>query len=103
MSVRSKKKRRLVFLLVGALGLLGLGAGAYFVRMAQIERRAVKSRDEGLIALRAGYRTAALASVDDLKVPTNYHWPTDTPDNVDYSTVADCARLCRRVLERLAA
>ena len=32
-------------------------------------------------------------SVDDFKLPTNYHWPTDTPDNVDYGTVADCARL----------
>jgi len=63
----------------------------------------LRNATDGLIALRAGYRTAALASVDDLKVPTNYHWPTDTPDNVDYSTVADCARLCRRVLERLAA
>lgn len=62
----------------------------------------LRNATDGLIALRAGYPTAALASVDDLKVPANYHWPTDTPDNVDYGSVADCARLCRRVLERLA-
>jgi len=62
----------------------------------------LRNATDGLIALRAGYPTAALASVDDLKLPTNYHWPTDTPDNVDYATVADCARLCRSVLERLA-
>ena len=62
----------------------------------------LRNATDGLIALRAGYPTAALCSVDDLKVPTNYHWPTDTPDNVDYQTVADCARLCRSVLERLA-
>ena len=62
----------------------------------------LRNATDGLIALRAGYPTAALASVDDLKLPANYHWPTDTPDNVDYATVADCARLCRSVIERLA-
>jgi Peptidase family M28 len=62
----------------------------------------LRNATDGLIALRAGYPTVALVSVDDLKLPTNYHWPTDTPENVDYGTVADCARLCRSVLERLA-
>ena len=62
----------------------------------------LRNATDGLVALRAGYPTAALCSVDDLKVPANYHWPTDTPDNVDYGTVSDCARLCRRLLERLA-
>ena len=62
----------------------------------------LRNATDGLIALRAGYPTAALCSVDDNKVPTNYHWPTDVPENVDYGTVADCARLCRSVLERLA-
>jgi hypothetical protein len=63
----------------------------------------LRNATDGLIALRAGYPTVALVSVDDLKIPTNYHWPTDTPDNVDYSTVAQCARLCRRLIERLGA
>jgi acetylornithine deacetylase/succinyl-diaminopimelate desuccinylase-like protein len=62
----------------------------------------LRNATDGLLALRAGYPTVALCSVDDLKIPTNYHWPTDTPENVDYSTVADCARLCRRLVERLA-
>lgn len=63
----------------------------------------LRNATDGLIALRAGYPTTTLGSVDDLKIPTNYHWPTDTADNVDYSTVAECARLCRRLVERLAA
>ena len=62
----------------------------------------LRNATDGLIALRAGYPTATFGSVDDLKIPTNYHWPTDTADRVDYSTVADCARLCRRLIERLA-
>jgi len=53
------------------------------------------------IAMHAGYRSMMLGSVNHLKAPSNYHWPTDTADNVDYGSVADAARLCRRVIERL--
>jgi hypothetical protein len=56
---------------------------------------------DGLVPLRRGYPTVALISVDDFKVPTNYHWPTDTADRVDYGTVADCARLCDALVRRL--
>ncbi len=62
----------------------------------------LRNATDGLIALRAGYPTITFGSVDEFKLPTNYHWPTDTADRVDYSTVADCARLCRRIVERLA-
>ena len=61
-----------------------------------------RNATDALISLKAGYPTVALGSVDKYKAPTNYHWPTDVPENVDYSTVADCARLCRRAIERLA-
>ena len=38
----------------------------------------------------------------DTKLPSNYHWPTDTADNVDYDTVARRAsRLCEAVVRRL--
>lgn len=58
---------------------------------------------DGQIPLLRGYRSAMLGSVDELKVPTDYHWPTDTADRVDYGTVADAARLSQRVIERIAA
>jgi len=58
----------------------------------------MRNASDGLIPLRAGYPTAMLASCDRYKMPSNYHWPTDTPDRLDYSTVADCARLVRRLL-----
>jgi hypothetical protein len=57
---------------------------------------------DGLVSLRAGFPTLALVSYDHLKLPPNYHQMSDTAENVDYSTVADCARLCRRLLERAA-
>jgi hypothetical protein len=63
----------------------------------------LRNATDGVIALRAGYPSAMLGSVDEFKIPTDYHWPTDTPDRVDYSTVADAARVCRRLIERLAA
>ncbi len=58
---------------------------------------------DGLIPLKRGYRSSMLGSIDEFKMPPNYHWPTDTADRVDYGTVADTARLCRRVIERIAA
>jgi Peptidase family M28 len=61
----------------------------------------LRNATDGLIPLNAGYPTVTLGSVDEFKMPTHYHWPTDTPDNVDYGTVSDAARLCRRALERL--
>lgn len=61
----------------------------------------LRNATDGLVALRAGFPTLALASVDDYKVPANYHWPTDVPENVDYGSVADCGRLLRRIVELL--
>jgi len=58
----------------------------------------LRNATDGLIALRAGYPTVTLGSVDEFKIPTNYHWPTDTPANVELSTVADCARLVDRLV-----
>lgn len=61
----------------------------------------VRNASDGLIPLKAGYRTAMLGSVDRFKAPTNYHWYTDVPENVDYGTVGECARLCVALTRRL--
>lgn len=60
-----------------------------------------RNATDGVIPLRAGYRTATVGSVDEFKIPANYHWPTDTPENVDYRTVADCALLVEAVVREL--
>jgi hypothetical protein len=62
----------------------------------------LRNATDGVIALRAGYPTVMLGSVDEFKMPTNYHWPTDTANRVSYSTVAAAACVCRRAIERLA-
>lgn len=84
-------------------GLLAtVGAAARELDIDLLHELRLRNATDGLIALRAGYPTVTLGSVDEYKIPTNYHWPTDTADRVNYATVADCARLCRRILERLA-
>jgi hypothetical protein len=60
-----------------------------------------RNATDGLIPLKAGFEAAMLGSADEFKLPTNYHWPTDTADRVDYSTVADAARLCAKAIETL--
>lgn len=68
-------------------------------------RRGLRLRNatDGLIALRAGYPTTAIGSVTSLKVPANYHWPTDTAENVDHGTVSDAVTLCTSIAHRVAA
>ncbi len=54
------------------------------------------------IAHHAGYRSMLLGSVDELRSPSNYHWPSDTADNVDYTTVAEAVTVVDGVIRRLA-
>jgi Peptidase family M28 len=42
---------------------------------------------DALVALRRGYAAATLASIDATKFPANYHWPSDTPENLDWGTM----------------
>ncbi len=54
------------------------------------------------IGLSEGFPTVMLGSVDRYKAPSNYHWPTDTPENVHYGSVADAASLVEAVVRKLA-
>jgi hypothetical protein len=57
---------------------------------------------DGMEALAAGYETTVVAGCDDLKQPSNYHWPNDLAENVDFGSVADGIRLAEAVVRRLA-
>jgi acetylornithine deacetylase/succinyl-diaminopimelate desuccinylase-like protein len=50
---------------------------------------------DGLIALRAGYPTCTLGGIDETKFPSNYHWPSDTPDNLSWESVEGALRVCQ--------
>jgi len=68
-------------------------------------RRGLRSRSstDSVVPHRAGYPVATLISLTDWKALANYHWPTDTPENVDYGTVARAVELTERVARRLAS
>jgi Zn-dependent M28 family amino/carboxypeptidase len=68
-------------------------------------RRGLRFRNatDGLIALIAGFDTVMLGSCNRYKLPDNYHWPTDVPDNVDFSTVRDAVTLCDALVRRVAS
>jgi hypothetical protein len=57
---------------------------------------------DGLISMRAGYPTVTLASIEDTKLPLNYHWPSDTPEALHWDTVYDAITVCERFLRRRA-
>ena len=61
----------------------------------------LRNATDAVIPLFAGYQCASLASCTDLKQPSNYHWPTDVPENVDFGSVADAIRLTEAVVRRL--
>jgi hypothetical protein len=61
-----------------------------------------RNATDGLLALKAGYPSVMLGSMNKYKLPSNYHWPTDVADNVNFGTVADCVRLCDGVVRRVA-
>jgi Peptidase family M28 len=62
-----------------------------------------RNASDSLIPVRRGYTTAVLASCDEYKAPSNYHWPTDVPENLHYDTIADCARITLELTRRLDA
>jgi putative aminopeptidase FrvX len=61
-----------------------------------------RNATDGVFGLKAGFKAASIGSVDEYKLPTNYHWPTDTAENVDYGTVEEAARLCEALARRIS-
>jgi Zn-dependent M28 family amino/carboxypeptidase len=51
---------------------------------------------DAIIPLRAGYAVATLASVDETKLPMNYHWPNDVPDALHWGTIESAVAVCER-------
>jgi hypothetical protein len=58
---------------------------------------------DAIIALRAGYRVATLASVDETKLPMNYHWPSDVPEALHWSTIEQAIAVCEQFVRARAA
>ena len=67
-------------------------------------RRGMRSRfsTDAVIPSRMGIPTVCLASMDRNKALSNYHLPSDTPENVRYPTVAVATDLVEAVIRELA-
>jgi hypothetical protein len=76
----------------------GLDAGVGLTRGL----RTVAATD-ALIALRAGYPTCTLGGVDESKFPANYHWRSDTPDNLDWDSVEGALAVCEEFVRGRSA
>jgi peptidase M28-like protein len=57
---------------------------------------------DAIIPLRAGYAVATLASVDETKLPMNYHWPNDVAENLHWSTIESAIAVCEQFLRARA-
>jgi hypothetical protein len=58
---------------------------------------------DGQVPLRAGYPTAVISSMDWYKAPSNYHWPSDRPENAHREKVWSAARLALAFARQLDA
>jgi hypothetical protein len=58
---------------------------------------------DGLESAAAGYETVALCSCTDHKQPGRYHWPNDTAENVDFSTLQRAITLSDAVVRQLGS
>jgi hypothetical protein len=67
-------------------------------------RRGLRSglATDALITHLAGYPTATLASIDEYKMPVNYHTQRDLPHRVDYGTVASAVEVAQALIARTA-
>jgi hypothetical protein len=67
-------------------------------------QRGLRARNstDAVLPSRAGYPTATLASVDRHKALSNYHLMSDTPENLDYRTVAQALIVTEAVARELS-
>jgi Zn-dependent M28 family amino/carboxypeptidase len=62
-----------------------------------------RSSTDSVIPSRAGYPTATVTSFEpDTKLLSNYHLPTDTPENLELATVEQAVDLTEALAHRLA-
>jgi hypothetical protein len=50
---------------------------------------------------RKGYRVATLTSITQWKSLSHYHWPSDIPENLDWSTISEAVGVVLAVAKRL--
>jgi hypothetical protein len=62
-----------------------------------------RASTDSVITSRAGYPSTCLGSLNECQQMSNYHLMTDLPENLDYATIANAARLAYGVGQALAS
>lgn len=57
--------------------------------------------NDSFVLLRRGCRAASLMAFDERGVLPNWHWPTDTPEQIEPETLAHAAELVSRILREI--
>jgi Iap family predicted aminopeptidase len=60
-----------------------------------------RASTDAVIPSRARFPTVTIASMDDAKALANYHQVSDTPENLDYDSVARATALSDEVIRAL--
>jgi len=55
---------------------------------------------DALPALKRGYKAISLLSLDPENLLPNWHWPTDTVENIDFATVDTAVEFCLELLKQ---
>ena len=56
---------------------------------------------DGQVPLLAGYAVAVISAMDWYKAPSNYHWPTDRPENLHTDSIAGAVTLAEAFVREL--
>jgi hypothetical protein len=56
---------------------------------------------DALAAHHYGFPAITVMSLAPEGQPTHYHWPSDTPENIDGASLESCYRYLRRIIQRL--
>jgi hypothetical protein len=79
-----------------------IAASASEVGVGLVRGMRARASTDAVVPNKAGYPTALLVSFNEYKQLSNYHLPTDVADNLDFGTVAGCARVMDVVVRKLA-
>jgi hypothetical protein len=79
-----------------------IAAAAAELEVPLVRGMRARASTDAVVPNKAGYPTALLVSFDKDKILSNYHQPTDVADNLDFGTVAGCARVTDAVIRKLS-
>ena len=67
----------------------------------EVSSHSIRFGTDALVPTRHGFPALTVDSVNESGLVSNYHWPTDTPENIDVSSLERAVSFARRLVELL--